>query len=139
MKVYYRDEFIKEVDSEQEARKFIEEYKKEINDYYVPMLDEADRLKKELNRLRPVKLTESYEAYNDFVKSKYPNLFARLENLGKEFYKEDYISTYVHNPDKYMYGWILKDGDTETADSLANIGLEICVNLAIDPMFEIRR
>ncbi len=138
MQVLYRGKFIKSVNSKQEAKEFIEEYKKEINNYYEPMIDEADRLEKEIKSLRPVKLTESYEAYNDFVKAKYPDLFSRLENLGKQFFKEDYISTYVYNPEKHMYGWVLKDGDTETMDTLTNIGLEICVHLAIDGMFEIR-
>lgn len=138
MQVFYRGELIKEVDTIEEGKEFIKAYQKENNNYYELMLEETHALEKELSSLRPCRRRESFEEYNLFVQKNHKDLFDRLETLGKEFFKEDYIDTYVYNSEDYLYGWHLKRGDTIRADTLANLGLKICTRLAMDLQFKIR-
>lgn len=139
MQVFCKGEPIQEVESIEEGKKFIKAYQRESIHYCESMLEETHALEKELTSLRPIRRRESFEEYNSFVKKNHKALFDRLEALGKAFFKEDYIDTYVYNSENYMYGWHLRRGDKVRADTLANLGLKITIQYALyDNFFEIK-
>ena len=101
-KVYYKNELIKEFHSLEEAENYVVEFK----EVELKRTQKAQKIAKELikkiEKLPPKRPSELSDKYNERIQTQYPQLAKELEDLGKFFYQEDYLSCKFHDNKEHM-------------------------------------
>lgn len=137
MKVYYKTQFLIEVNNQSEAEEFIESYMNRINDYNRTIKDQYYDLSERILKIKSRRPIESFETYEMYVKETYPKLVSDFEQLGQEYYKERFIGCYFHNNDENYSGFYIKSEEFKDARETVPLSALFlnCVSKRIYPKF----
>jgi len=115
LKIYYRHQFLAEVETKIEAEQFIEDYMKKINEYNRAIKNRYYDLADRIQNIKSKRPSESVETYHSYVKENYPKLVSDFEKLGQDYYGDDFVKCFFHDNDENYSGFYIKDKDFENA------------------------
>ena len=112
VKVYYTTNLLGVASSIEEANELVKNHQKANLAFYKPMIEESKALIAEVEKARHIHhSTDNYEnreQYDEYFKKKYPDIVARIENLGRRFYKDKFIEVYAHDASGENVGFHVK-------------------------------
>ena len=139
MQVYLRGQPIQDVDNIEDGEIFIENYQKKVYDENKFFIDKSEELIKKVLSIREKNFGESSEEYKEYIAKNYENLYEEIENLGKKFFKEDYVETIFHNSKDCLIGYKIKKETRIASVTLENISLRACTRFVYRKDFEIKQ
>lgn len=134
MKLKYNGEIIFESSSLKEIESFKENYFKEKFSKYSSLLKRVNDLNLEKNSIDRRNPSESESDYKEKITKEYPIFYEKLEEIGKEYFKETFEITTFNIPIG-LFGYKTKEPQKE--QNLTEIANNIRRNLPKDEDFEV--